>query len=419
MYYNIPAEQAVLGMLLKDNEVILDIDLKPYHFGDIKHQKLFSIMMKLYQEGKKIDFINIGNEIKLDEVGGLSYLADLITYADITLDKAKIDIIKEKYKQRELFKIISKIKTEIENKPFQALINEMQMELLKIDDAEADILIKDKELFMDIIFPAIDEKVKSDNKIQGLRCNISSIDAMINGFQKGKLYFIAGRPGMGKSAVTINIANEIAKKHCIMYFSLEMTAEEIGLRRLASESYIDMAKIERGVLTEEELKKLNYTANRLYQNHMLINDTPALHINDIYRIAKKQKLRGKLDMLVVDHIGLVKSEGDTVREQVTNICIQLKNIAKELEIPVLALSQLNRGVEQRADKRPQLSDLKESSGIEENADVVMLLYRDEYYNAETNDKGIIELNIAKQRGGRTGTIKLMWKPEIQLVRGIM
>jgi replicative DNA helicase len=261
--------------------------------------------------------------------------------------------------------------------------------------------------------------MKSETKIQGIRCNISAIDACLNGFQKGKLYFIAGRPGMGKSAVTINITNEIAKKYNVLYFSLEMTAEEIGLRRLAIESFVDMANIERGILNDQEVIKMTRAADRLSKYKMLINDIPGLHIQDIYRMAKRQKLRNQLDMLVIDHIGLVRAEGDTVREQVTNICIQLKNIAKELEIPVLALSQLNRGVEQRADKRPQLSDLKESSGIEENADVVMLLYRDEYYNAETEDKGIIEVDIAKQRGGRTGVVKLLWKPEIQLVRGII
>lgn len=416
--YNIEAEQTLLGLIIVNNDVLLDIDLKPEHFYVPKHQKLYAAMQKLMQEDKTIDVINICNTINAQEVGGISYISDLITHADIALDKNKIEIIKEKYKLRELNKIILKSQNDLKEKKSSDIANDIQQSILNIDDEDKEVLIDDDKLFSNLFF-RIDEKMKLEGKIEGLECGISCIDKSLNGFQKGKLYFIAGRPGMGKSALAINLANEIAKKYYTTYFSLEMTAEEIGFRRLALESYVDMAKIERGILSEDELKKINVAANKLYKNKMLINDKAALHINDIYRQAKKLKLKNKLDIVFVDHIGLIRANGDTVREQITNICINLKRMAKELDIPIIALSQLNRSVEQRGEKKPALSDLKESSGIEENADVVMLLYRDEYYNPQTDDKGIIEVNIAKNRNGRTGIIKLMWKPEIQLIRGIM
>ncbi|QCX33499.1 replicative DNA helicase [Caloramator sp. E03] len=414
--FNLQAEQAILGLILTKNEVIVEIDLKPEHFYIPKHQKLYAVMFKLFQEGKSIDIINIANEINVQEIGGHSYISDLAMHGDIFLDKNKIEIIKNNYYKRQLINTFTNVYKDIENKDYNILINELMQDIITFDDDKMDIWTAEK--INKELFDVIDENMKQGGKIKGITCNISQLDLILNGFQNKKMYVIAGRPGMGKSALAINIADYVSKTKNVLYFSLEMTAIEIGLRILASQSLVDMAKIDIGRITPEEIKKLNNAQDRFSKQKLIVIDKAGLNINDIIRQAKKFKIKNMLDMVIVDHIGLVNADAETERQRVTNICIMLKNLAKDLDVPVIALSQLNRGVESRGDKRPALSDLKESSGIEENADVVLLLYRDEYYNANSKDKGIIEINISKNRGGRTGTIKLNWMGEFQIITGI-
>lgn len=413
--YSIESEQIILGTILNNNDKLIEVDLKAEHFYDKRHQLLFMAMHKLFQEDKKIDFVNISSVVEFEAVGGVGYLADLVTYGDVLIDKFKVEIIKECYYKRKLYNTMLSINDSLDKKNFRQLQNELLQSIIDIEDENDDVII-DRNLFLNL-FDEIDNNIKLGGRIKGLRSNITSLDIALNGFQNKKLYVIAGRPGMGKSALITNIANNISRTKHVLYYSLEMSAVEIGFRRLACESFVNMARIEKGKLCEEESIKLRDAGNKLYKCNMMIIDKSVVHINDIYRQAKKMKLKGMLDMLIVDHIGLVNAEGlgDNERQRITNICIILKRLAKDLDIPVVAISQLNRGTEIRADKRPTLGDLKESSGIEENADVVMLLYRDDYYNYDSSNKGIIEVNIAKQRGGQTGVIKLNWKPEYQAV----
>ncbi|MFL0198863.1 DnaB-like helicase C-terminal domain-containing protein, partial [Clostridium sp. WILCCON 0269] len=244
-------------------------------------------------------------------------------------------------------------------------------------------------------------------------------DEALNGIQQKKLYVIAGRPGMAKSAFSLNIAQNISKHKHVLYYSLEMSAEELGIRRLAMKSYIDIdtLKLEKGKMSDSQWSEISNMASTISKGHCYTDCTPGTHANTMRLQCKKLKMQNKLDVLVIDYIGIMslKDMGDSRQEKISTVCIELKNMAKEFDIPVIALAQINRGTEIRNDKRPMLSDLKESGGIEENADVVMLLYRDGYYHKDSKEKNVIEVNIAKQRGGRTGTIKLVWQPKYQLI----
>ncbi|SEG05666.1 replicative DNA helicase [Caloramator fervidus] len=414
--YNLQAEIDVLAAVLINNNCMVDINLSAEEFFDTRHKNLFKAMQELFKKGTMIDTTTLVEYFKgdLSPIGGISYLSELLAAGSI-FDKSKVEIIREKAKLRKLHKAILKASDDIKNnKDFEEVFDEMQKALFTISTGDDEELETDEDLFSKI-FTYIDEQKGRD--ILGLKSEITDLDKALNGFQKGRLYVIAGRPGMGKSAVALNIVQNISKTNYVLYYSLEMTKEELGIRRLAMYSKLDSQKLERGQLGDQEWVKLAAGCNILSRQKCMTYAKAGIHINDIVNQAKKLKMQGKLDLLVVDHIGRLnlKGLGDSLREKITNVCIILKNLAMELNIPIIALSQLNRNPDTRQDKRPSLSDLKESSGIEENADVILLLYRDEYYNSDSKDKKTIEVNIAKNRNGKTGRIKLIWFPEYQFV----
>ncbi|KRQ85856.1 Replicative DNA helicase [Caloramator mitchellensis] len=415
--YNIQAEVEVLAAILYDNNSMTEINLRAEEFFDTKNKLIYKAMQELFNKDIKIDETNLIEYFKgnLQDIGGMSYLSNLII-AKAKLDKTKVSIIKEKARLRKLYETVLRAVDEIKNnKGFDEIYFAIQREIYNIDSQDEEKLMSDKDLFS----KTFDEIENNQNKkdILGLKSGIVDLDKAINGFQNGRFYIIAGRSGMGKSAAALNIVQNISKNHHVLYYSLEMPEEELGLRRAAMFSKIDTQRLERGLLNEKEWDKLIKDFNILSNQKCYTYSKAGIHIDDIIKQAKKLKMQGKLKMLVVDHIGRLNLSGlgDTIREKITNVCIILKNLAMDLDIPVIALSQLNRSPDARADKRPSLADLKESSGIEENADVVMLLYRDEYYNSNTNSKGMIEINIAKNRSGNTGIIKLLWLPQFQLI----
>lgn len=422
VYANLQAEQEVLGaILIKNDNLIEVIDiLDTQDFFSEKHRLLYEAMKALYAQEKPIDITTLMDYFRndLSSIGGFSYLTNLINSA-VTFNKQHVNIIKEKSHARTLQHLLIKSLKDLETKPFKEVLIELQDKSLNIDTIEQNYFVNDVEL-MTKTMDMIQANYERGGGIIGISTGIKAIDTAINGLQKKKLYVIAGRPGMGKSALAINICQNVSKTHKVDYYSLEMSEEELGLRRLAMTALIDSAKIERGQLTEKEWLRVTQKMSEISKNGCITNCKPKIHINSIRAQAKKRKLQGGLDLIIVDHLGLMDytGMGDTLREQTSKVCEELKNIAKEFDIPVIILSQLNRGVEQRADKRPMLSDLKETSGIEENADVVMLLYRDEYYNKQTADKNIIECNIAKQRGGRTGVVRLAWMGDYQKIADI-
>ena len=292
------------------------------------------------------------------------------------------------------------------------IVNWIQNQSMVINESAKSSAITDKEL-MQKTLDMIQINHENGGGILGFETGVRVLDRAINGLQKKKLYVIAGRPGMAKSAVALNLAQKLSENKNVLYYSLEMAEEELGLRRLAMKSFVDSVKIERGNMSEDEWLKIGEFSARISEGKCITDCTPETHLNTMRAQCKKMQLQGGLDALIIDYLALMskKNMGDNIREQLNNICVGLKNMAKDFNIPVILLSQLSRAPDARVDHRPMLSDLKETGGVEENADVVMLLYRDDYYDKETEEKNIIEVNIAKQRNGRTGVIKLAWLPQ--------
>jgi len=418
-FKNIEAEQNVLGSILVNNDTILQVVdmLEPKDFYDTKHMLIYNTMLKLYKDNKGIDITTVYTSLgtQLQDIGGITYLSQLVSTGVAIHIKEHVQIIKEKSKLREINKLLMTTLKEVQdgNTTSSKVITTLQN--ISTEDIQNKI-ITDEELMLRTC-DVIEGNAKNGVKILGLEIGIKTLDKALNGLQKKKLYIVAGRPGMAKSAFALNVAQKLSTDHRIMYYSLEMGEEELGLRRIAMTSFIDSGKIERGNMTVEEWTKFSKATNFISKGKCLTDCSTNISILNIKAQCKKMQLQGNLDCLIIDYLGLIstKNMGDSLREQISNICVGLKSIAKDFNIPVVVLSQLSRACEARPDHRPLLSDLKETSGIEENADIVMLLYRDEYYDKETEEKNVIEINIAKQRGGRTGTIKLAWVPQYQLI----
>ncbi len=417
---NLQAEQDILASILVDNNIIAEVIsiLEPSDFFAEKNRLLYQAMSSLYTQDKPIDITTLTERFggNLDKIGGFTHIANLLSSGLPNFNIEHVKIIKEKSNKRKLQKSLAETLENMDKQDFKTLINSVQESAFLIDNPENAHYINDEELMTRTV-QMIENNYKKGGGILGIQTKIGSLDKAINGLQKKKLYVIAARPGMGKSALALNINQRVSKEYNSLYYSLEMAEEELGLRRLAMTTLIDSERLERGNMKDSEWTSLIQKAGWIGNYKSVTNCRPGIHVNEITAQAKKLKLQNKLDCIIIDHLGLMdtKGMGDGIREQTTNICIRLKNIAKDLDIPVIVLSQLSRNCEMRANKRPMLADLKESGGVEENADVVMLLYRDEYYNKDTDQKNTIECNIAKQRGGRTGTIKLAWKPEYQLI----
>ncbi len=421
---NLEAEANILGAILVNNNKILtaaDI-LESKDFYDIKNSSIYAAMIMLYKTDRKIDITTLSEILgkKLKDIT-ISYIAQLVESAPIGGIKDYCIIVKEKSRMLSLEKIMQKMLAEIENgdKNTSIIFKELERQLTNQASSEKSNLIEDAQL-MDNTLDVIQKNYERGGGILGIKTGIKTLDKALNGLQNKRFYVIAGRPGMAKSAFALNIAQNISKDKKVLYYSLEMSGDELGIRRLAMKSYVDTLKLEKGKMSDDEWSRIANISSLISKGNCYTDCTPRRDINTIKLQCKKLKMQDKLDFLIIDYIGIMslKNMGDSRQEQISNVCIELKNMAKEFDIPVIALAQINRGAEARNDKRPMLSDLKESGGIEENADVVMLLYRDEYYHKNTKEKNVIEVNIAKQRGGRTGTIKLVWQPKYQLITDI-
>jgi replicative DNA helicase len=410
-YFNESAEASVLGAILLKNDVICDVDLQPGDFYLKEHRIIFAEMLKLYSMSKAINLVTLSEHLK----NQTTYLAQLMDSAVTTQVKDQVEIIREKSKLRHLRVELKKAIHETDTGDMNAkdiseiLTNAMYQQYIPVN------MVTDSEL-MAATLDMIEQNYKNKGGTLGIPTGYQALDKAFNGFKKQNLYIIAGRPGMGKSAFAVNVQQNMSAYRNI-YFSLEMGKEELGLRRLALKSFIDGGNLERGNMSDEEWAKMSQKAGEIAEGKGLTTAAAGLTLFDIKSQCKKAQLQGGLDCIIIDHVGLInmKGLGKEPREQYTNLFIELKRMAKDFDIPILALHQLSRACETRQNKRPILSDLKETSGAEENADVVLMFYRDEYYNENTSDKNIIEVNIAKQRNGRTGTVKLAWLPQYQKI----
>ena len=420
---NIEAEQELLGEILSNKNKIIEAveKLKPNDFYLDKHKAIYSAMCGLFAEGKEIGLVTLAESLgkeNLKNIGGISYLSNLIeTRVPISVD-AYVNLIKDKSKRRNTIKTLTE---SIENlyddkKSTSEIIGHVQNEITDFSNDKNKIL-SDAELFsktMDVI----EKHYQNGGEIPGMKTGFTDFDRATNGLKKGEFFVIGGRPSMGKTLIALNMADGLAKNgYKVSIIELEMTAEALGIRRLAYNSNIASNKLQTGNLTDKEFIKIGETFNYLAKQGNVFTDcSDYQNILTIKAKAKAIKETKGLDVLIIDHLGLMDiKERENRTYAIGEITRQLKLLAKELDINVILLCQLSRAVEMRADKRPMLSDLRESGNIEQDADLVVFAYRDEYYNPQTEDENIMEWSIAKQRNGKTGTLKFAYLSDLQKI----
>ena len=416
------AEQAVLGSMLTDVDAVVDAIeiLKPEDFYREDNKNIYEAMLNLYGKAEPIDVITVKSELtsmgKFEVVGGLEYLATLPDKVPTTTNAIKyIHIVEEKSILRKLIKTANDLISlgYAQNEDIDVIIEQAEKKIFDIMQGKNQ---KGYTALKDILvesFAEIEKLYNQKEAITGIPTGFADLDYKTAGLHKSDLILIAARPAMGKSAFALNIATNAAinAKVPVIIFNLEMSKSQLVNRMLCSEAMVDSNKIRTGKMDEEDWVKLATALGPLSEAPIYIDDTPGITVSEIRAKCRKLKLEKDIGLVVIDYLQLIQGseKKNASREQeISEISRSLKILAKELDIPVVALSQLSRAAEQRADHRPMLSDLRESGAIEQDADIVMFLYRDDYYNPDTEKKNIAEIILAKHRAGSTGTIELLW-----------
>lgn len=419
---DIEAEQAVLGSMLTDKDAVISAieTLKPEDFYREDHKAIYSAILSLYNRAEPIDIITLKSELismaKFEEVGGLEYLASLPEMAPTSANIDKyIKIVEEKSMLRNLIQTANEIialgydpAQDVEmimDESEKKIFNIMQKKSKKGYASMKDILID--------TFAELEKLYNQKQHITGVPTGFIDLDNRTAGLHESDLVLIAARPAMGKSAFALNIATNAAVKAGtpVAIFSLEMSKEQMANRILCSEAMVDSNKVRTGKMDEEDWVKLAGALGPLSEAGIYIDDTPGITVMEIRAKCRKLKLEKNIGLVVIDYLQLVQGSskrGGSREQEISEISRSLKILAKEIQVPVIALSQLSRAPEQRPDHRPMLSDLRESGAIEQDADIVMFLYRDDYYNEDSEKKNIAEVIIAKHRAGSTGTVELLW-----------
>ena len=421
--HDLEAEQAIIGSMLTDKDAVISAIevLKEDDFYREDNKAIYSAILNLYNRAEPIDIITVKAELesmgKFEKVGGLEYLAELPEKVPTTANAMKyIKIVEEKSTLRRLIKTANEI-IELGYSPTEDVEDIMEGAEKKIFNIMQDKSQKSYTPIKDALvesFTKLEELYNRKQHITGVPSGFTELDYRTAGFHGSELILIAARPAMGKTAFALNIAANAALKGntAVAVFSLEMSKEQLVNRILCSESMVDSNKVRTGKLEEDDWTKLAGTIGPLSEAEIYIDDTPGINIMEIRAKCRKLKLEKNIGMVVIDYLQLIQGSGNrrsgSREQEISEISRSLKILAKELDVPVIALSQLSRAAEQRPDHRPMLSDLRESGAIEQDADIVMFLYRDDYYNQDSEKKDIAEVIIAKHRGGSTGTVELLW-----------
>ena len=423
---SLEAEQSLIGSMIMDRDAIM-IASELLVKEDFYHQQygiLFEAMVELFNNREPVDLITLQNKLKEmnvpPEISSLEYVGDLVNavptsanakyYAEIVKDKSMLrhmirtteDITNDCYQGSESTEVLLE---QTEKKIFDLLQNRGGGDYVPIKQVVLNALDK------------IEKASKTQGTVTGIATGFLDLDYKTAGLQPSDLILVAARPSMGKTAFVLNIAQYVAfhSDLCTAIFSLEMSKEQLVNRLFSLESRVDAQKLRTGNLSDADWEKLIEGAGTIGQSKLIIDDTPGISISEMRSKCRKYKLEHDLKLIIIDYLQLMSGSGkrssDSRQQEISDISRSLKALARELHVPVIALSQLSRAVEQRPDHRPMLSDLRESGAIEQDADVVMFIYRDDYYNKDTDDKGIAEIIIAKQRNGPIGTVNLVWLPE--------
>jgi len=424
---SVEAEMSILGGILLENEAInrvLDI-LVPEDFYRESHRKIVKAMIELNEHREPCDLITLTTVLKkrgeLEEVGGGAYLATLVDFVPTAANIAYYArIVKEKAIARNLISAATEIVTDgyDEQSEIEQLLDKAQKTIFEISENRLKTPYFQLSAILKDTIRHIGELYEKKDHTTGVPTGFIDLDEKTAGFQRSDLIIIAGRPSMGKTAFALNIAqyaSMYAEPRCpVAVFSLEMSKEQLVTRLLCSEARVDASRLRTGNLLEGEWEKIMHGAEKLFEAQLFIDDTPAISVLEMRAKARRLKAEHGIGMIVVDYLQLMRGGGspESRQQEISEISRSLKALAKELSLPVVALSQLNRGLESRTDKRPMMSDLRESGAIEQDADVIMFVYRDEVYNKDNPDvRGKAEIIIGKQRNGPIGTVNLTFLGE--------
>ena len=423
--HNIEAEQAVIGAIFLEPDAFSTAAerIGPNDFFRASHQVIFEVMYQLFEKGEPIDIVTVttmlANAEKLDIAGGVTYLTDL---AGSVPTAANIDyyskIVEEKALLRRLIKTATEIVTETFSKEDEVedVLDEAEKRILEVASRKNVNAFRPIKDVLINVYENIEQLHHAKDDITGIPTGFRDLDRMTAGFQRNDLIIIAARPSVGKTAFALNIAQNVAinTNENVAIFSLEMGAEQLVQRMLCAEGNIDSQRLRTGKLEQEDWGKLTMAMGSLSHAGIYIDDSPGIRVTDIRSKCRRLKQEHGLGMIIIDYLQLIQGSENSKenrQQEVSEISRSLKGLARELEVPLIALSQLSRGVESRQDKRPMMSDLRESGSIEQDADIVGFLYRDDYYDSESEQQNIIEIIISKQRNGPTGTVELAFVKE--------
>ncbi|MBG9734401.1 replicative DNA helicase [Paenibacillus alvei] len=420
---NLEAEQAVLGAILLQSEALITSmeRIQSEDFYNPAHQMIYEAMIELGEDNQPIDLVTLTAKLKdkqqLEDVGSVSYLTKL---ANAVPTAANVDyyaqIIEEKSMMRRLIRTATQIASEgyTGGEDVSGLLSDAERRILEISNRRSSSgFIAIKDVLMEVYDKVETLSQQTGGGTTGIPSGFPDLDKMTSGFQRSDLVIVAARPSVGKTAFALNVAQNVGvrAKETVAIFSLEMSAAQLVQRMVCAESNVDAGRLRTGALEDDDWEKLTMSIAALSEAEVYIDDTPGITVADIRAKCRRLKKERGLGMILIDYLQLIQGRGkpgENRQQEVSEISRTLKQIARELEVPVIALSQLSRGVEQRQDKRPMMSDLRESGSIEQDADIVAFLYRDDYYNQDTEKKNIIEIIIAKQRNGPVGTVELVF-----------
>ncbi|CQR45833.1 Replicative DNA helicase [Paraliobacillus sp. PM-2] len=423
--HNIEAEQAVLGAIFLEPDAMSTASelLLPTDFYRASHQRIFQVMMQLSDKGEPIDLVTVttslSNAKQLDDVGGVSYLSDLASAVPTAANISYYTkIVEEKALLRRLIRTATDIVTESFSKEddVEEVLSEAERNILEVSNRKNSGAFKNIKDVLIEVYDNIEQLHQNDADITGIPTGFRDLDKITSGFQRNDLIIVAARPSVGKTAFALNIAQNVAIKtdENVAIFSLEMGAEQLVNRMLCAEGNIDAQRLRTGHLETEDWGKLTMAMGSLSNAGIFIDDTPGIRVNEIRSKCRRLKQEHGLGMILIDYLQLIQGSANSRenrQQEVSEISRSLKGLARELNVPLIALSQLSRGVESRQDKRPMMSDLRESGSIEQDADIVGFLYRDDYYDKESEKQNIIEIILAKQRNGPVGTVELAFVKE--------
>jgi replicative DNA helicase len=431
---NTDAEASLLGAILIDGDAIVKVadQIAADDFFDTKHRHIYEAVKKLYEKRSAIDVLTLSDQLKgsgyLDMVGGAAYLTELTNFVPTAAHAEQYaDIIAQKAVRRRLIaagKDISQVGGD-EAKSVKELIEEAETKLFEVSQQHVKQNIVSLEAILAESFERLDDLHKDKQKIRGIPTGFKDMDNMLAGLQRSDLFILAARPSMGKTALALNLAHNVAvqAKEPVLLFSLEMSKEQLVDRLLSMESGVDAWALRTGNLTDTDFEKIGNAMGALSEAPIYIDDTPGITVSDLRTKARREAHQRPLGLIIVDYLQLMsgggKYGGDGNRvQEISEISRGLKGVARELNVPLIALSQLSRSVESRSPQIPQLADLRESGSIEQDADVVAFIYREEYYNPDTDRKKLTDIFIKKHRNGPTGGIELYFDNEKQRFRSL-